>query len=80
MSTTYNPRFQRKFMKEGMSVLAWIISIGVLFFLLMKMLYALDAENWPKATFWLIALIGISVERKLVAIVQVLEEIKWRRP
>lgn len=77
--STNTRNFQRRFTGEGVAVVGVMILVGLYAFALVKMIYAIDADNHPKAIFWLLVLLGFSVEQKLSAIHATLTEIKWRR-
>jgi hypothetical protein len=38
-----------------------------------------DEGNWAKATFWLVVMLGVSLETKARSIMDAVDVIKWRR-
>lgn len=57
-----------------------ILLIAVLFgYAFVMMLVKFAEKDWPQATFWLVVLLGVSIETKLRSVMDVVNELKWRQ-
>jgi hypothetical protein len=78
MSTT-DTRFQRRMSREGWYFIGVIAYLGLFLYLVWLMVTAAGNGDWTQAAFWLVLMLGASMERLLGSIRDELRSLNQHR-